>query len=126
MSDPILKRFFDLVYPVGSVYISYNSTSPATLFGGTWVQIKDKFLLASGSNHSVRSTGGNEKVTLDLPNYQYRVWNTDSNNSDNDIGQLWSPSGSYYGLGSVYLNNKNKPVDIMPPYLTVNMWRRTA
>ena len=27
---------FDAIYPIGSVYISVTSTSPATLFGGTW------------------------------------------------------------------------------------------
>lgn len=26
---------FQLVYPVGSIYMSVNNTSPATLFGGT-------------------------------------------------------------------------------------------
>ena len=31
------------VYPVGAVYISYVSTSPASLFGGTWVQITGRF-----------------------------------------------------------------------------------
>lgn len=29
----------DIIYPVGSVYKSSDSTSPATLFGGTWTQI---------------------------------------------------------------------------------------
>ena len=36
----------DRVYPVGSIYMSVNSTSPATLFGGTWEQIKGRMLLA--------------------------------------------------------------------------------
>lgn len=31
----------DLIYPVGSLYWSSNSTNPATLFGGTWTQIAD-------------------------------------------------------------------------------------
>lgn len=30
------------VYPVGSIYMSVNSTSPATLFGGTWERIQDR------------------------------------------------------------------------------------
>lgn len=126
MSDPIFKRIFNLVYPVGSVYISFNNTNPSILFGGTWTQIKDRFLLASGNTYGLESTGGQSKVTLDLPNYQYRVWNTDANNSDNDISRYWQPEGTNYGLGSVYTRNKNKAFDIMPPYLTVNMWRRTA
>ena len=34
---------FDMVYPVGSVYVSVNATNPSALFGGTWEQIKDRF-----------------------------------------------------------------------------------
>lgn len=41
----------DKAYPVGAVYISVNNTSPATLFGGTWEQIKDVFLVANGDNN---------------------------------------------------------------------------
>lgn len=32
-----MQRIVDMIYPVGSIYMSVNSTSPATLFGGTWV-----------------------------------------------------------------------------------------
>ena len=38
------------IYPVGSIYISASSTSPATLFGGTWEQIQGRFLCAAGNN----------------------------------------------------------------------------
>ena len=37
-------------YPVGSYYISSVSTSPATLFGGTWVQVQDRMIIAAGTN----------------------------------------------------------------------------
>lgn len=47
------------VYPVGSIYMSVNSTSPATLFGGTWEQLENRFLLGAGSTYSAGSTGGN-------------------------------------------------------------------
>ena len=43
----MLDKLFDLVYPVGSVYMSTNSTSPATLFGGTWTKIAGRFLWAT-------------------------------------------------------------------------------
>ena len=34
----IKNEIVNLIYPVGSIYMSVSSTSPATLFGGTWVR----------------------------------------------------------------------------------------
>lgn len=48
------QELIDLIYPVGSIYISVNSVSPATLFGGTWEQIQDRFLLSAGNQISSR------------------------------------------------------------------------
>lgn len=52
------------VYPVGSIYMSVNNTSPSTLFGGTWEQIKDTFLLSAGDTYSAGTTGGEATHTL--------------------------------------------------------------
>lgn len=51
-------------YPVGSIYMSVNSTNPNTLFGGSWERLKDRFLLASGDTYSNGSTGGSATVRL--------------------------------------------------------------
>ena len=51
------NELVDLIYPVGSIYMSVNSTSPQTLFGGTWTQLEDTFLLACGSTYA--SDGAN-------------------------------------------------------------------
>lgn len=56
-------------YPVGSLYWSSKSTNPASLFGGTWVQIKDRFVLACGDTYkTVGATGGASSVTLSVSN----------------------------------------------------------
>lgn len=53
----------NLIYPIGSIYMSINSTSPATLFGGTWSRIDGYYLYAgtggttAGSNTSGASSG---------------------------------------------------------------------
>ena len=60
--EPLLN----LVYPVGSIYWSSTDTDPGTLFGGTWQQIKDMFVLAAGDSYSVNSTGGEKTHTLTI------------------------------------------------------------
>lgn len=58
---PVLQA----VYPVGCLYWTSSSENPATTFGfGTWVQIKDKFILAAGDTYSNGATGGESEVTL--------------------------------------------------------------
>lgn len=52
-------------HPVGSLYWTSVDENPATTFGGgTWEQIKDKFILAAGDTYSQGSTGGSATVTL--------------------------------------------------------------
>lgn len=65
-----ITDLFDAIYPVGSIYMSVNSTSPDTLFGGTWERITGSFLLAatdngnSGASQAAGNTGGAATVTL--------------------------------------------------------------
>lgn len=49
---------FNLIYPIGSVYISINNVNPATLFGGTWEQIEDKFIMCAGDTYTGGTSGG--------------------------------------------------------------------
>lgn len=55
---------FDTIYPVGSIYMSINSTNPSLLFGGTWEQIEDTFLLSAGSSYTAGNTGGVANINL--------------------------------------------------------------
>lgn len=51
------------MYPVGSIYLSVNNVNPGTIFGGTWEQIQDRFLLAAGSTYEGGATGGTASHT---------------------------------------------------------------
>lgn len=66
----------NLIYPIGSIYISVNNSSPSLLFGGTWVQIEDTFLLGAGTTYTGGDTGGSATVTLtaaELPSHNHSV-----------------------------------------------------
>lgn len=54
------KILADILYPVGSIYMTMKiKENPATLFGGTWVQIKDCFLWAT-NGPTTGTTGGSQ------------------------------------------------------------------
>ena len=54
----IINEFLNKTYPIGSIYMNINNVNPGTLFGGTWEQIQDRFLLAAGNSYNGGSTGG--------------------------------------------------------------------
>ena len=63
-----LQNTASTIYPVGSVYISFNNTDPSLLFGGTWQRIKDTFLLANGDTYAANTTGGSATKTFTVNN----------------------------------------------------------
>ncbi len=132
----------DTVYPVGSVYISVNSTSPASLFGGTWTQIKDTFLLSAGDTYSNGATGGSATHSHRLDNgfakiglrgsptslaYKEKslqnvdVWANQYNINVNSFTEN-TDSINY----ATELGGSTNSANNMPPYLVVYMWKRTA
>lgn len=60
----VWSKVLDKTHPVGSLYWSSNPTNPGSLFGGTWVQIKDKFILAAGDTYKNGATGGSADAVV--------------------------------------------------------------
>ena len=55
----VVQDLVSILYPVGSIYMSTNSTNPKDLFGiGEWEQIKDTFLMSAGTTYGAGTTGG--------------------------------------------------------------------
>lgn len=118
-------NIFDLVYPVGSIYLSVNETNPGTLFGGTWEQIEDKFLLASGSNYSVGSTGGAASASISIEAHKHTI--ETQNNVKFVSGAVTSGDYDIPIVGTTNdAGSTTKTVSTMPPYLAVCVWKRTA
>ena len=56
------------LYPIGSIYLSVNSTNPSNYFGGTWEQIEDRFLIGAGNLYNSGAIGGEASVKLSVSN----------------------------------------------------------
>lgn len=121
------KTMLDYFYPVGSIYISVNSTSPETLFGGTWEQIKDTFLLSAGDTYSAGSTGGEAEHTLttnEIPSHSHSFQIASGTLSS--TGYAKANQGGTYSMLTTRTTGGDQPHNNMPPYLTVYVWKRTA
>ncbi len=97
-----LSALWNSMYPVGSIYMSVNSTSPASLFAGTtWTQITDRMLMAAGSTYTNGNTGGAATVTLTsshLPGHTHSFSATSGNQSANHTHSLNSHTHSIPAL----------------------------
>lgn len=173
------------VYPVGAIYKSTVATSPSTLFGGTWEQIKDRFLLSAGDTYIAGNTGGSATATLavrNLPSHTHTLNNGNTSSAGTTktagfrgVSSTTSSDGSHshplYNFTNVMRNEYNAnytiasgsghynvstlsmasagahthtvtsagylygrtdatgsgtAFSIMPPYLVVYVWKRTA
>ena len=94
----------DMVYPVGSIYISVVNTNPSSLFGGTWVAFASGRTLVgvdtSQSDFStVQKTGGSSTVTLttsQMPSHTHSISHTHGLNSHkHSFSATTSSSGSH-------------------------------
>ena len=115
------KTIFDLIYPVGSIYMSVNNTNPTNLFGGTWVTWGQGRVpvgvSTSGTFNTVEKTGGSETHTLtiaQMPSHTH-TQNSHRHNygrpalfggEDSDDGTIFTPR--YTGrTSSQYKGNSN-------------------
>jgi len=132
----------DSLYPVGSIYMSVNNVNPSTIFGGTWEQIEDRFLLASGATYAAGTTGGESTVTLNInqiPSHRHindyyypggeQQWYTDSGDSIGGSGKKYiylNGSAGFHGAQKHSNVGGGQAHNNMPPYLAVYVWKRVS
>jgi hypothetical protein len=123
-------NLLDIVYPVGSVFISNNSVSPADSIGGTWTKLDSDTFICCGTPNE---TGGANSIRLtidQMPSHNHQL----AGSAD------WLPGNNQHYI-CVYMNgakNWNPPMDSMasvggnqpfdnrPKYRAFNIYFRTA
>ena len=117
----------DVVYPVGSVYITGSTTSPASSFGGTWSQVKSGLIGCAGSTGLAAnlSTGGSSTISVaQLPAHIHQTGIHWADNGGSFEGHTtgWGThaninvNAQYTGNGAAYY----------PAHISFNVYRRTA
>jgi hypothetical protein len=130
------------IYPVGSIYMSVNNVDPSIMFGGTWEQIKDRFLLASGNTYANGATGGEATHTLttqEMPTHTHGITGETAPLAyPNATRQLMTGGTENFTLSdstlelplTVYAEASDEgggqAHNNMPPYFAVNIWVRRA
>lgn len=147
----LAQEILNMMWPVGSIYISIDSTNPNTKFGGTWSQIKGRFLLGTGSlennnnTHFGQVTAGQVNVPAGEKGgeaYHKLSLNEMPKHSHNSNARLQWYNDTGYGPMFNQGNSSNVGVDRgivytseaggdnshnnIPPYYAVYIWQRTA
>lgn len=144
------QEVFLAVHPVGSIFLSTDGTEPAELYGGTWEQIKDVFLLGASDTYPAGSTGGeaehsHEYAVTYASNYNgivggsndYSVMayngttgggNIVASNAGTGIGHQYSGVSTTVNQTLYYKRSLGKTGygSSIPPYYSVYIWRRVA
>ena len=119
-----LGNLLKLLYPIGSIYTSMNSTTPTLLFGfGEWQQITDRFLYCADTS---METGGSKKISVEqLPPHSHKINELDIRGNENGSNQY---TIAKYGGNDTTINTSDTGggEDYMPPYMTVYAWYRIA
>ena len=126
-----LADLLDLVYPIGSIYMNTNNVNPQSIFGGIWQKIEGRFLLGSSGGYTLGSLGGEATHTLtvsEMPKHKPSILLNTQDSYTTGSAANWQvvTNGRYYA-GDMFLEiGGNQPHNNMPPYLVVNIWKRTA
>ena len=140
------SQLLQRVYPIGSLYISESTVSPATLFGfGRWEKIEDKFLIGASRNTPIKSSGGSKTHSHGNKNGRngnlaaaIGAVNGNTNavgykaTNDTDLNALGNPTFVVSGAGQGFTGwnhftavvGQTAEESTLPPYYAVNIWRR--
>ena len=138
-----LTQLLLLAHPIGSIYITTSSTSPAKTFGGTWKRISGRFIWGAEDDSEVTYEDGERTHTLtenELPKitgdlYNFAIQDSSGVGVSGHFTQVGGSMYATYGTNGstsnvsdrvTYAFGNNQPHENMPPWYGAYIWRRTA
>ena len=129
------KTLFDLVYPVGSIYMSVSSANPETIFGGTWVawgagRVPVGIDTGQTEFNTVEKTGGHKLLQSHshglTGQFQPSQEVDDGNYSFPACGDSGAPVTRDYSTVAGTTSTGGGNAENLQPYVVCHMWKRTA
>lgn len=145
--NKLVNSIKSAMYPVGSVYITYNNVNPGTFLGGTWERFGQGRTLVGEGTGNDGSTSMSFTPNSSDGKYKNTHYHVTSFGWDGDYFYAGKPDGAAnnaydrtsvipngYGIQTssfisrqVRLNwTDNRTIDNVQPYIVVFFWRRTA
>ena len=130
----ILDGILGLVYPIGAIYTSVSSTSPATLFGGTWSAFGAGRVLvgidpSDTAFDTVEETGGAKTHTLttaEMPSHSHEMSGFKYTSGGSGAKLSYTPDGKDPFSETTGTAGSGDAHNNLQPYIVVYMWKRTA
>lgn len=127
---------FDLIYPVGSIYMSVNSVNPSTLFGGTWVPFAAGRTIVGVDTtqtefNAVEKTGGSKTVTLNvnqIPSHSHALTNATNVIRSSVTGGSYSGGSVTFGVSNITEQSVggSQSHSNLQPFVTTYLWKRVS
>lgn len=116
-------NILELFYPIDSIYMSFNDTSPAEFIGGTWEKLENKVIRAGNDTLS----GGSDTHTLtvdQIPSHNHTYFKM----SNSGGWVITANSGGYYNGGNATTTSSggSKAHNNLPAYQNIYIWRRIS
>lgn len=129
-------EILNMVYPVGSVYMSTSSANPSTFIGGTWQRYAQGRTIVGVSENETEfnyagKTGGEKSHRLtnqEMPSHSHGFnGNKMVGNGFGDAPANVTASGGWFQLHSkTGSEGGDQPHNNLQPYITTYIWLRTA
>lgn len=128
--DKLVNSIKSAMYPVGSVYITYNNVNPGTFLGGTWERFgQGRTLVGEGTGND-----GSTSMSFATNNTGGKYYSDVLNSSDKQYGLRKNDGPTYYTERTIVRSSdvgngggeRSAKVSLVQPYITVYFWKRTA
>lgn len=120
-------NFMDVIYPIGSIYITTNNIFPADSIGGTWTKIKT-FLYGADTAQEISGEATHALTVDEMLKYNHRTINQNCAFNAYDVSRVTVATGTTatFSTGYFTVTDAGTAHNNLPPYTTCFIWYRTA